>query len=85
LGAAARYSEQDPVTVRDELRDAAEHLAARFDGVSGEDWYRIGTRSDGARFTVDTFSRYLVHDPIHHLWDVGGRPANEQWLGKERE
>ncbi len=21
-------------------------------------------------FTVETLSRYLVHDPVHHLWDV---------------
>jgi hypothetical protein len=67
-----RYNEQDPVTVGAELRDAAERLATRFDEVSGNDWHRTGTRSDGARFTVDSFSRYLIHDPIHHLWDVLG-------------
>ncbi len=21
-------------------------------------------------FTVETFGRYLVHDPVHHVWDV---------------
>ena len=26
--------------------------------------------SDGARFTVESFGRYLLHDPIHHLQDV---------------
>jgi len=31
---------------------------------------RTGRRSDGAEFTVDTFARYFVHDPIHHLHDV---------------
>jgi hypothetical protein len=25
---------------------------------------------DGASFTVDSFSRYFLHDVIHHLWDV---------------
>jgi hypothetical protein len=25
----------------------------------------------GARFTVDTLARYLIHDPVHHLYDVG--------------
>lgn len=69
---AERYSEQDPATVGAELQDAVERLAARFDGVSGKDWHRTGTRSDGARFTVDSFSRYLIDDPIHHLWDVLG-------------
>jgi hypothetical protein len=66
-----RYSEQDPVTVGEELQVAAVRLARRFDGVKGQAWYRTGTRSDGASFTVDTFSRYLMHDPVHHLWDVG--------------
>jgi len=65
-----RYNEQDPVIVAQELHEAAACLAERFDGVEGQDWRRTGTRSDGARFTVDTFSRYLIHDPIHHLWDV---------------
>lgn len=65
-----RYGEQDPVQVTRELHEAASRLAARFQGVEGQDWNRTGARSDGARFTVDTFSRYLIHDPIHHLWDV---------------
>jgi hypothetical protein len=29
-------------------------------------------RGDGARFTVESFARYLVHDPVHHLFDVTG-------------
>lgn len=65
-----RYGEQDPATVTRELAEAAATLAASFDRVTAEQWHRTGTRSDGARFTVDTFARYLVHDPIHHLWDV---------------
>ena len=35
-----------------------------------DEWDRTGFRSDGAAFTVATFARYLVHDPIHHLHDV---------------
>ena len=31
-----------------------------------------GSRSDGAHFSVDSFARYLIHDPVHHLHDVGG-------------
>ena len=65
-----RYAGQDPSVVATELRDAAEALADRFDTVSGEQWARTGTRSDGARFTVESFARYFVHDPIHHLHDV---------------
>lgn len=65
-----RYSEQDPRQVIIELRLAAQTLAASFAKVEGEQWERPGRRSDGAEFTVDTFARYLVHDPIHHLNDV---------------
>jgi mycothiol maleylpyruvate isomerase-like protein len=66
-----RYREQDPRRVAVELAEAAEKLAAEFEGVSGEQWQRTGNRSDGARFTVETFARYFLHDPVHHLHDVG--------------
>ena len=66
-----RYDEQDPAQVADELAVAAAAVAARFDGVSGDQWGRTGIRSDGARFTVDSFARYFLHDPLHHLHDVG--------------
>jgi len=66
----ARYREQDPRAVAEDLRAAATVIADHFDTVRGDTWHRTGRRSDGARFTVDTFSRYLVHDPIHHRWDV---------------
>jgi len=69
---AERYAEQDPATVAGDLHAAAEAVAARFEGVSGDRWQRTGVRSDGARFTVESFARYFVHDPIHHLYDVTG-------------
>jgi hypothetical protein len=69
---AERYGEQDPVVVAVALRQAADELAAAFDGVGGEQWFRTGRRSDGARFTIAGFSRYLLHDPVHHLYDVSG-------------
>lgn len=68
---AERYWAQDPATVAGGLEAAAERLAASFDAVRGDQWSRPGRRSDGAEFTVDTFARYLVHDPIHHLHDAG--------------
>jgi hypothetical protein len=67
----SRYDRADPATVRTELLEALDVLATRFDGVAGEQWERTGFRSDGATFTVDSFGRYLVHDPLHHLHDVG--------------
>ena len=68
---ASRYDLQDPATVALELRGAADALADAFDAVEDEQWSRPGRRSDGASFTVDSFARYLIHDPVHHLWDCG--------------
>ncbi len=67
---AERYNEQDPATVAADLERNGGRLAASFDAVTGDQWDRTGRRGDGARFTVDTFSRYLLHDPVHHIWDV---------------
>ena len=64
------YGAQDPAVVAVELVEAAALLAAAFDAVTGAQWQRPGRRSDGARFTVESFARYLVHDPVHHVWDV---------------
>ena len=65
-----RYDEQDPARVAADIAAAAAVIAARFDGVPEGAWGRTGNRSDGARFTVDSFARYFVHDPVHHLDDV---------------
>ncbi|MFM8794293.1 MAG: DinB family protein [Acidimicrobiales bacterium] len=66
-----RYDLQDPAVVARELARAGNSLAARFDTVQGEQWSRRGFRSDGSAFTVESIARYLMHDPVHHLWDVG--------------
>jgi uncharacterized protein (DUF924 family) len=65
-----RYDLQVPAVVADELFTAANALADRFDAVRGDQWDRAGFRSDGSAFTVDSLARYLMHDPVHHLWDV---------------
>lgn len=65
-----RYREQDPNDVLPAIAHAAEALADRFESVSGDQWARRGTRSDGAKFTVHTFAQYLIHDPVHHVHDV---------------
>ncbi|HET9729955.1 MAG TPA: DinB family protein [Acidimicrobiia bacterium] len=65
-----RYSEQQPARVADELAEWADRFADRYDRVDTTQWQRTGTRSDGARFTVESFGRYVIHDPMHHLWDV---------------
>lgn len=66
----ARYGEQDPETVATELEAAGEELAMAFDRLHEGDWDRPGRRSDGARFTVESFARYMLHDPMHHVHDV---------------
>jgi len=65
-----RYAAQAPAAVADAIEAAAEAIAAHVESVTGDQWQRRGDRSDGARFTVDTFARYYVHDPIHHVVDV---------------
>ena len=67
---ADRYGDQDPQQVAREIVETAVSLAARFDSVTGDQWERTGNRSDGARFTVESFARYLIHDPVHHVHDV---------------
>jgi hypothetical protein len=70
---AERYDQQRPAVVADELTAAAEAIAAQFESLAADEWDRTGTRSDGAWFTVESFSRYFIHDPVHHLYDVTGR------------
>jgi hypothetical protein len=65
-----RYGEQDPVLVARELTAAAEVIAAHFDAITPDEWQRTGSRSDGADFTIESFGRYFIHDPVHHLYDV---------------
>lgn len=65
-----RYSEQDPTEVAAGIVAASNALANRFETVTGDDWSRRGIRSDGAEFTIATFARYFLHDPIHHVDDV---------------
>lgn len=69
-----RYGEQSPPAVVDDLVAAAAVLAAGFDAVaadaSGATWRRTGNRGDGKSFTVESFARYMIHDPVHHVWDV---------------
>jgi hypothetical protein len=72
---AERYHEQRPAQVADELATAGRALADAFAAVAEQQWARRGRRSDGASFTVLTLARYLLHDPAHHLWDVGAGPA----------
>jgi hypothetical protein len=67
---AHSYEQQAPEVAAAELARAAESMASALDGVSGPSWLRPGRRSDGASFRIGTLVRYMIHDPIHHAWDV---------------
>lgn len=70
------YAHQDPATVAPELEDAAGSFIRRVDSLTPDERERPGRRSDGAWFTVESLVRYMLHDPVHHLWDVtDGRPS----------
>ena len=67
------YPAQNPATVATQLRTAAHTLADAFAALSDTQWQRPSTRSDGAHFTTESFARYFLHDPIHHLHDATAR------------
>ncbi len=71
-----RYWEQDPAAVAARLLTAGEQIASSFAAVGPDQWQRRGRRSDGAVFTVESFARYFLHDPEHHLHDVGEAPLD---------
>lgn len=71
------YATQDPVAVTAQVVGSARGFGAVVGAVPDDAWERTGRRGDGADFTIDSFVRYLVHDPIHHLTDITGR----RWEG----
>ncbi|MBF4600934.1 DinB family protein [Frigoribacterium sp. VKM Ac-1396] len=64
------YAAQHPMVVADEIVAAAAVVADAFEAVNDDQLDRVGLRSDGSAFTVDSLARYFVHDPVHHLHDV---------------
>jgi hypothetical protein len=67
---AERYDLQEPLVVADELVAAADEYGDLYDTVTSDQWQRPGLRSDGSPFTVESFGRYILHDPVHHIADV---------------
>lgn len=64
------YRELDAGHVSYGLAVAAGELADMIDRVRGDQWARIGRRSDGDSFTVESLATYLLHDVSHHVWDA---------------
>jgi hypothetical protein len=67
---AERYWEQDRARVADELEIEGSRIATDFADVPVDEWDRPGRRSNGSVFTIDTLSRYFLHDLVHHVHDV---------------
>lgn len=68
------YAGQDPTAVSRQVAAQSAGCAAVVAAIPDDAWQRTGLRGDGATFTVESFTRYLLHDPIHHLTDVTGSP-----------
>ena len=66
----SRYDLAEAGPTATKVTAAAERISSLVAGVSGDQWERPGRRSDGSSFTVESFTRYLVHDPLHHVWDI---------------
>lgn len=70
-----RYGEQSADRIADELAAAAATAAGQLEQVHEAQWQRTGRRGDGVRYTVATFGQNLVHEAVHHLYDVTGSPC----------
>jgi len=68
-----RYAEQDPEQVAEDLEAAGQRLVSLLAEIEPRAWDRTGTRSNGSAFTVTTLLQYVLHDVVHHLWDVTGQ------------
>jgi hypothetical protein len=66
----SEYHRAEPGAVAYALAVNAGTLADLLDRLDADEWERTGRRSDGADFTVESMGRYLLHDLVHHVWDV---------------
>lgn len=66
------YASQLPSDVGPQLVAAGHEIAAIFESVPDDAWDRVGRRSNGSRFTIETLAQYFLHDVVHHLHDTRG-------------
>ncbi len=64
------YGQQAPAVVGAAIAANADVLASLFEGASAADLARPGRRSDGSVFTLGSLGRYMLHDLVHHVYDV---------------
>ncbi|MDP1876992.1 MAG: DinB family protein [Actinomycetota bacterium] len=67
-----QYASQYLDAVMPALAARASGFADDLAALDEDQWARPGRRSDDKPFTVESFARYVLHDPIHHLTDVTG-------------
>ena len=65
----ARYNDQDPSAVLEQLEQSADRLAVVLRDIDADDWGRLGHFSWGDRDMLTT-ARNAVHEGSHHLRDV---------------
>lgn len=67
-----RDNESDPCVVADQLTSAAHQLAHLLDGLTDDEWRRIGVYPWPERTERDVvwIGRHTVHELVHHLFDV---------------
>jgi hypothetical protein len=68
--AVAGYAGRSPAETAARIAGAANRIGDVFSSLAPHLWDRPGVRGDGASFTVLSISRYLLHDMLHHLFDV---------------
>jgi hypothetical protein len=68
----ADYASQRASDVAPQLVTAGRGIVAIFDAVPADAWGRVGRRTNGSVFTVETLAQYFLHDVVHHLHDVAG-------------
>lgn len=66
------YASTDPATVGPALARSSDAYVAVLETVRDNEWDRPGRRSNGSLFTVESLTRYMLHDVVHHLTDITG-------------
>lgn len=65
-----KYSVLNAELLVDEIGIEAQMLANHYAHVTDDQAQRPGQRTDGSQFTVLSLGKYLLHELVHHAWDV---------------
>lgn len=70
-----KYRSLNSALLADEIGIEGQMLANHYAHVTDEQGQRPGQRTDGSQFTVLSLGKYLLHELVHHAWDVQGASA----------